>query len=114
MHPPADRKGNCIYVFRQEFDFLSLQQKNERRKERERQKKYRAIAIDYSLSPKISNLFFEDLPEPFFHLLKFLLLLVSDRTDSVRAAAVDVAGAKGETKVNQSWIDHESAIDSVQ
>lgn len=77
-------------------------------------KKHRVIAINYSLLPKISNLFFEDLPEPFFHLLKFLLLLVSDRTDPVRAAAVDVAGAKGETEVNQSWINHESAIDSVQ
>lgn len=114
MRPPADRKGNCIYVFRQEFDFLSLRRKNERRKEREGQKKRRVIAINYSLLPKISNLFFEDLPEPLFHLLKFLLLLVGDRTDSVRAAAVDVAGAKGETEVNQSWIDHESAIDSVQ
>lgn len=39
---------------------------------------------------------------------------MSDGTDSIRAIPVNVSGAKRETKVNQGWIDHQTAIDSIE
>lgn len=64
--------------------------------------------------PKVGNLFLENFPQPVFDFLKCLLLLVGDGTDSIGAITVNMSGTKGETKVNESWIDHESVVDPIQ